>query len=616
MLLGKYLKKKTRSTEVHDSTFRSEFLKKGVVLYRKVLTVRRIFSSLLVFTLLLSLSMSAFIQVHGEESSPQVNVRREVEIREGGLIVVNDTLTLSKPPNAAFIDVETFFVGLPSVFAERVDYRAFYLWHNNGWIPLTGSKVFGEKGIQGFRVTLPNAVRLDESKALTLRSVFLLSENVYIYGQDVVVTFPLYPSLSVNMSTCDVRVRLPKGAIVKNTETGIFAISAIDGTYVLSHSRSFLPPFQTRETTLAYSVGTSSNLFVRCEELQRVITLAPPSKMRIQDTYVLSNLGPRLTSYVVKIPMNSIDVDVEDYLGKLTFKSEIIEKEGCVRVGIVPRISIVTDERWVFSLEYSLPLKDYVKTSSEDTFNLKYFFLSNFSFTVRQFDVTVILPEGGEYSASTPAPSAVKKVSPFIQEVFYKRENATVLDNLSFHLVYTYNYLWTAFRPTLWSTLLVLGAVVAYQILRSRKQRELEVSEDRLRLRRFVELYEEKLTLSAEGDKLDEDIEERRISRSDYSKRRELLDSRISKAESLLKTLKDRIKQETPRFENVVREIEIAEVEIETGKTNLVELESRLRSRGVTRDAYRRLRQEYLGRIRRARSRIGRAILSLREDVY
>jgi len=578
--------------------------------------VRKVLSYSLAFVLLLSLSTGAFIQVQSEESQPQVNVHRLVEIREGALIIVNDTFTLSRPPNTAFVDVATFFIGLSSVFADYVDYRAFYLWYNDRWVPLAGSAVIGGNGTRGFRLILPNPVRLEGSKVLTLRSVFLLSETVYVYGQGIIVNFPLYPSLSINISTCEIEVRLPKGAAPTNIETEIFSSSAIDGTYILSHSQVALAPFQTKEATIVYSAGTSSNLIVRCEKLQRIINLTPPSKMKIQDTYTLFNLGSGLTSYVVKIPMNSFDIDVEDYLGKLTFDSETVEKEGYVKVGVVPRISIRTNERWIFRLEYSLPLKRYVETGTGDILNLKYLFLSNFSFTVRQLEVTVILPEGGEYSASTPTPNTMKKVSPFIQEVFYKRENATILDNLSFHLTYTYNYLWTAFRPTLWSILLVLGAVGTYQILRSRKQKELEVSEDRLPLRRFVELYEEKLTLSAEGDKLDEDIDERRISRSDYNKKRETLDSRISKVESLLKALKDRIKQETPQFEKVVREIEITEVEIETEKTNLRELETRLRSRGITRDAYRRLRQEYLGRIRRARSRIGRAILTLREEAY
>jgi len=601
---------------VYDSAFPSEFLKKRVVLYTKVLAVRKTLSYSLAFMLLLSMSTGAFIQVQGEESPPQVSVRSLVEIKEGALIIVNNTFTLSRPPNTAFVDVATFFIGLPSVFAGYVDYRAFYLWHNDRWVPLSGSAAIGGNGTRGFRLILPNPVRLEGSKVLSLRSVFLLSETAYVYGQGIIVNFPLYPSLSSNISTCEIEVRLPKGAAPTNIETEIFSTSVIDGTYVLSHSRVSLAPFQTKEATIVYSAGTSSNLIVRCEKLQRVMNLTPPSKMKIQDTYTLLNLGSELTSYAVKIPINSFDISVEEYLGKLAFNSETVEKEGYAKVGIVPRINIRTNERWSFTLEYSLPLKEYVETGTGDSLYLKYLFLSNFGFTVRQLEVTVILPEGGEYSASTPAPNTMKKVGLFIQEVFYKRENATILDNLSLHLTYTYNYLWTAFRPTLWSILLVLGAAGAYQILRSRKQKELEVSEDRLPLRRFVELYEEKLPLSAEGDKLDEDIDERRISRSDYNKKREMLDSRISKVESLLKTLRDRIKHETPQFEKVVREIEIAEVEIETEKTNLRELETRLRSRGITRDAYRRLRQEYLGRIRRARSRIERAILTLREEAY
>jgi len=195
-------------------------------------------------------------------------------------------------------------------------------------------------------------------------------------------------------------------------------------------------------------------------------------------------------------------------------------------------------------------------------------------------------------------------------------ENATVLEDLGFHLIYTYNPLWTAFRPTLWSSLLVLVGVGTYQLLRSRKPRERGISEGRLSLRRFIELHEEKLALSAEEEKLEESMDERRISRSEFNRRKETLDSRMANVESSLRSIKDRIRQQAPQFEKTLREIDAAEAEVKTERTHLRELETRLRGRSISRDAYRRLRQEYLGRIKRARSRIEKVIISLREEAY
>jgi len=577
--------------------------------------LRRSLGSSLVLILFLALSMNSFIQVHGEEASPLVRTRHVVEIREGGLIIINDTFTLSTPPNVTFVDVANFFMGFPSNFTDHLDYHALYQWNDNDWIALEGLEEEAND-TRGFRVTLPNPVRLEGNKTVTFRGVFLFSELVYPYGQDLIAFFPLYPSLFTNTSTCEVEVKLPKGAVLTAVDPKVFSNSSVEGVYILSHNQSSLPPFQRVGATITYLVGSSSNMIVRCEELQRTIDLTSLSQIRIRDTYTLLNLGPRVTSYITKIPLNAFDLDAKDYLERLTIMSTSFEKEGYKKIIVVPITSIETGEGWVFTVEYSLPLKEYADRSMGNELHLNYFFLSNFSFTVRDLEVTVILPEGGEYSTSTPASGAVRKVGPFTQEVSYRIENATILDDLDLHFAYIYNPLWTTFRPTLWSCLLVLAVVGTYQLLRSRKPREREVSEGRLSLRRFIELYEERLTLSAEEEKLEESMNERRISRSEYNRRTETLESRVSNIESSLRSVKERIKQEAPQFEKVLREIDAAEAEMNTQKTNLRELEARLRGRGISRDAYRRLRQEYLSRTRRARSRIERAILSLREGGY
>jgi hypothetical protein len=586
-----------------------------IVLYRKVFTLRRSLGSSLVLILFLALSMNSFIQVRGEEASPLIKTRHVVEIREGGLIIINDTFTLSTPPNVTFVDVANFFMGFPSHFMDHLDYYALYQWNDDGWIALEGLEEEAND-TRGFRVTLQNPVRLEGNMTLTLRGIFLFSEVVYSYENDLIAFFPLYPSLPANISTSDVEVKLPKGAVLTAVDPKVFSNSSVEGVYILSYNQSSLPPFQQLEATVTYLAGSSSNMIVRCEELQRTIDLTSLSQIRILDTYTLLNLGPQLTSYTTNISLNAFDLDAKDYLEHLTIMSTSFEKEGCKKIIVVPTISIETGEGWVFTVEYSLPLKEYAERSLGNEFHLNYFFLSNFSFTVRHLEVTVILPEGGEYSSSTPASGAVRKVGPFTQEVYYRMENTTVLDDLDLHFAYVYNPLWTTFRPTLWSCLLVLATVGIYQIFRSKKPREREVSEGRLSLRRFIELYEEKLTLSAEEEKIEESMNERRISRSEYNRRTETLGSRVSNIENSLKSFKERIKQEAPQFEKVLREIEAAESEMKTQKTNLRELEARLRGRSISRDAYRRLRQEYLSRIRRARSRIERAILSLREGGY
>ncbi|MFB0543571.1 MAG: hypothetical protein ACETVR_02200 [Candidatus Bathyarchaeia archaeon] len=576
--------------------------------------MRKVLGFSLVFVLFLTLSMGVSMQVHGEEVSPLVKVHHNVEVREGGLILINDTFILLNPFNTT-IEVEDFFVGFPSPFPSHIDYHAFYQWSNDTWITLASeSSEVGENDTRGFTLTLPSPVRLEEGETLILRGVFLFSKTVSLYDGEFYASFPLYPSLPLNLSTCEVEVRLPPGAILGGIEPEVFTNSTIDGTYILNHNQTSLPPFQGEVATVMYGAGASSPLLVECESFKRVIDLNSPSQVRIRDTYTLFNLGSRIDFYSKIVPHGSFNIRARTDLSSLMVYVQG-DEEGDITVYIAPKVSIKPGERWVFTVEYSLPFREYVERNEGGFLELNYVFLSNFSFTVRQLSVTVILPEGGEHLTSTPTPT-VKKTGPFTQELSYGMENATLLDDLRFHLAYRYNPLWTAFRPTLWTSLLVLAVVGTHQLLFRKKREEREMPEERRLLRRFIELYEEKLVLSTEEEKLEEDRENRRISRPEYDRRIKDIESRSSKVEDLLRGVKDSIKQRMPQFGELLREIEVAEVEIETEKTNLRELGARLRARRLSRGAYRRLRQEYLRRIRRARSRIERAILSLRERVY
>ncbi|RJS89636.1 hypothetical protein CW700_03355 [Candidatus Bathyarchaeota archaeon] len=569
----------------------------------------------LILLLFFALFMGSVVQVRGEGASPIVEVHREVEVIEGGLVVINDTFEVSPPPNVTSLEVREFFMGLPPPFPGYTDYHAFYRLYNGTWISLASTLSESEEGVRGFRVILPTPVTLGEGETLVLRGILLLSRVVRIYEQQMYAYFPLYPSLPLNISTCEVEIRLPRGAILIAVDPAVFSNSTQNLVYVLRHSRTSIPPLQKTVVNLLYQAGASSNTIVECEHLKRVMEVKPPSRVEIRDTYTLLNLGPTFHYYnplIVKIHLNSSNARARDDLGLLSTNS--LTKEGCIELHVRPRIPIRTGERWIFTVEYSLPLERCVEKGGGGNFLLNYVFLSNFSFTIRHLEVEVDLPEGGGYVTSTPT-GEVSKTGPFRYAVHYAMENATILDDLGFQLAYRYNPLWMTFRPTLWASILVLVAIVAQQALRLRRPEERKIPEDRLLLREFVELYEEKLALSVELERLEEEIDSRRISRSEYNKRRRVIESRSSRVERRLRGVKGKIRQTMPQLEEVLREIEVAEVEIASEQGNLRELQARLRARRISRGAYRHLRREYLRRIRRARSRIERTVLSLRERV-
>jgi len=569
--------------------------------------------SSLILVLLLTVVSLAFSPSNADQTSPVVDVQSSIEIKEGGIVLVNETLTLLNPKDTS--KIQDLFVGFPSPFADFLDYHAFYQSTNGTWITLTSKYEEVLNGtIEGFRVTLLNPVDLSASQNLSLRAIFLFSKMVSPFGQELAAGFPLYPSVPLTISTFTVEAKLPKGGVLSSASPLIFSNSTVDGTYVLNHAATSLTPYQNRTAVVSYTPGGSSNIILECQSAQRTIDLSS-SEIIIQDAYTLVDLGPTLYYYSLQIPSDAFEIKAEDALSLLTIYTEKNETWDYTIVHVKPKTYVQTSERWTFSLQYSLPYRNYVKTA--DNISLSYSMRSNVSFTIRNLSMRIILPEGGEYLSSTPQAYDVKKTGMFAQEIYFARNNATFLDDPQLQVTYKYNPVWKAFRPTIWSSCIVLAVVATYGLLRfRRKPEEAAISEDQALLQRFIDLYEERLTLSADQEKLEDDVENKRIGRSEYNRRIEDIRTRSSRTMVQLNGMKDRIKQKMPQYEAMLKETEVAEVEIETERTNLRELGGRLRNRRISRDAYLRLRGEYAKRIDRARSRIERAILSLREKAY
>lgn len=351
-----------------------------------------------------------------------------------------------------------------------------------------------------------------------------------------------------------------------------------------------------------------------CRIVERSVDLSSP-EIVVKDTYTLLNRGALIYYYTLQVPPDAFNIRAYDSLSILTIFTETNETWGYTLVHLGPKSYVQTDQSWIFTVQYSLPFRDYVAAS--DNYSLSFSMLSNVSFTARTLSVEITLPEGAEYLGSTPQANSVKKVGTFGQEVDFERSNVTFLDDLGLQVTYKYNTVWEAFRPTLWSSLVVLAVVGTYGTLRLRRKTEGgEVSQSQATLRNFIELYEERLSLSREEEKLDDDLEARRIGRSEYNRHMEECRTKSSGVLAQLKGLKDRIARDMPQYGMLMNETEAAEVEMEVERTNLRELETRLRNRRVSRDAYVRLRDEYIRRMGRARARIERAIVSLREKIY
>jgi hypothetical protein len=189
-------------------------------------------------------------------------------------------------------------------------------------------------------------------------------------------------------------------------------------------------------------------------------------------------------------------------------------------------------------------------------------------------------------------------------------------------IVYEYNPLWLSFRATLWMwALAIVGCTVA--VVWKRPKAPVQVTGPalavRLRpevLRSFVDTYAEKRKATLEMESLENRAQKGKIPRRRYKVQRKTLETRVNTLSRNLTELKERMRAAGGQYAELMRQLEIAETEINGVEANIKNIESR-HSRGeLSLEAYRKLLSDYQRRKEGANTAINGILLRLREEIH
>jgi len=92
-----------------------------------------------------------------------------------------------------------------------------------------------------------------------------------------------------------------------------------------------------------------------------------------------------------------------------------------------------------------------------------------------------------------------------------------------------------------------------------------------------------------------------------------MLDGRLSTVSRNLSSLREKIRAAGSKYANMMRQIEVAEANLEGAERDLQRVESRYRRGEVSKGAYRKLLEEYNRRIEEAEATIDGVLLRLRD---
>jgi hypothetical protein len=111
----------------------------------------------------------------GALSPANIKIDHVLEIRNGGLIVVNDTVKLSTDPGEHVPPLRSFSIGFPSTYRSNLDYCFAYVSSNpEEQLTVTLDVGLGKLGFCGASISLGEGVDISDGKSYNFTVVFVL----------------------------------------------------------------------------------------------------------------------------------------------------------------------------------------------------------------------------------------------------------------------------------------------------------------------------------------------------------------------------------------------------------------------------------------------------------
>jgi hypothetical protein len=542
------------------------------------------------------------------DAKPVINVQRDIEIVNAGILFMNDTYTLEAPSETS-VRVAEFNVGFHSSFID--ERHSFEIWQDNSWKAMSYRESdLGDERFRGYKIELPSPVSLQDGATLTFRASYLFVNRVSWVSDGYSARIPVYPALMCNISMFKLHVSLPADAEFIEVSSPLNITHVLsDGSSMLEYESEAVGPLRNENATITYVPSPEDEELLDCGKFERHITIKQGS-LRVEDTYTLINLGNNIYSFHLKIPPDASNINARDGVGPLMAWSEE-EEEGADHVDayVAPRTTFKQWERWVFTIGYSLPKEG--RLASEGGSPTLTYSVYGFPHYVRKLSAVVTLPEGAKLIASEPEFSSIEETDHNL-EVFIDLGARLPSERPTIVVEFSSSLFWPAIR-SLGLLLIAIGALGSVYVMRKRRKvvEKEPVEAERPKLSDFLDNYRERISLLMELEGLEQDLERKKIGRDRFDQRSAEINRRQRELTRSLRQLGRAIEAEDPDLRSRLREIRRAEEELERVNVDLRNLEVRLRARRVSRRNYGRRRRDHLKRRSRAVRRIEQTLSSI-----
>ncbi|HUK27335.1 MAG TPA: hypothetical protein VLV31_02830 [Candidatus Acidoferrales bacterium] len=569
-------------------------------------------SKFIVMTLVLALAVIMTVPVHAASSQSQliIHIQRTASLGSWGAAHLTDNFTVYNPgpSSASFLDVGFLRVFQPDVYYVQAK-------DQNGKILTLDGNVNQTSGFYFIRVHFAKTLTSNQTYQFTV---------AYVIGH---IITPVSNGLEYNFSAAPV---LTQDAVEANvTLLGVvgssFAVNPNSTTYKQTTINGFPALTRQYKPWTAYSaetfVGpylTVSQYIVDVPFAERDIIVHRSGTLSIKDSYSLHNLAAPITSITITLPDGATNVMAYDVVGAMWAAPQY--PSAPYQITVAPRYAagIKGSEYFNFSLTYDLPQSEYIKQLDWwGNYNLTTTMANNKDdFIFDNVIVKIQTPTGLEINNVILPPQPVintpAQYDPVKKQIVL--DGVTNSNNVTLAMTFTYLPFWSGLEYLPWLVGLEVVIAAAIIVNKYRKGPEMAVPIPVEKLREFVGLYDERISLTRELVVMEEDVARGSLVKHEFRRRRKVMDVRLDDINRSLMQVKAEIRVMSQHYDELIRRIDRAEAEIESSRASLNQVRGQYRAGKYTRETYDSMTNDLSKRIDRAESTVETILITLRED--
>jgi hypothetical protein len=566
---------------------------------------RTVAFAILIITTIILISISFNVKTVKATNDYNIeHVEHTVKVLYNGYIFINETVQITGQASDGFL------MGFPSKYGSYVIRCVAY--NSSDIFPVSLDVPLEDRmGFYGVKVNFINGT----PQVFTVG--FILSNKLLntINATNFILDFPAYPSLTES-APVNASVVVENATYISGTMGGF------------EYGQENLTAFTSMPANISFSITGSRVHSFDIKEFKSEITINEVGEVGGSDSYYVTNNEPvAIGSIEVTLPPNAFNPSAQDQFGRnMTSSTWADENASRYKVGFA--LALESNRSVSFSVKYGL-LGNYSIQTGAANFNLTFPLFQGINYYIEQASVTFVLPEGARIAdlKNTLIDSEYVITKNVFQEtVIISRGDVSCLEIVLpsenvLQFTYQYNPLWSSFRATLWMwALAIVGCTITVVWRRPKAPAPAVVPTAAVRLRledvrSFVDLYEEKKKITSESESLETTVRKGKIPRRRYKVRKKTLEIRLSTLSRSLTELKERMHAAGGKYADLMRQLEIAETEINEVEAGIKSIEAR-HSRGeISLETYRKLLTDYNHRKERAEATINGILLRLREEI-